>query len=223
LAGVFIFNKSKVLYVSPSGSDSNAGDILHPFKTMQKAATAATAGYTVYIREGTYNEKVFAANSGTASAPITFSNYNGESVTIDGKGISTSGNALFNCNGKSYIVVNGLRVLNSDAVGIGYTAGSSYITVQNCSTYNTVNAGIGFINCSYITITGNVVENASTGTSDEALFVENSSYFEVSCNQVLNSGREGIDIVNGSSHGTVHHNTVIGSSLNNPDDGRCGL
>jgi len=210
-------------YVAVDGNDSNAGDILHPFKTIQKAAKLANAGYTVFIRGGTYNEKVIVGNSGTASAPITFSNFKGESVVIDGKGIDTSGSAIFNCNGMSYITVQGIKVINADAVGIGYSAGSSYITVKNCSTYNTVNGGIAFYDCSHITIIYNTVENASTGNSDEALFVEITSYFEIAYNQVLNSGREGIDVVDGSSHGTVHHNTVVGSSINNPAEGRCGL
>jgi len=215
-----------VYYVSPDGNDSDAGDILHPFRTIRKAANKATAGSTVYIRGGVYHERVIAANSGTATAPITFSNYIDEPVILDGQGINTFGTALFSFNGKSYINVQGIRVINSDRYGIGYSgySGGSHISVQNCSTYNTVSAGVGFQNSSYITITNNKIENAGiTGEYEEALSIDNTSYFDISYNQVLNSYREGIDVKNGSSHGEIHHNTCIGSSLYNPAEGRSGI
>jgi hypothetical protein len=41
-------------YVSPSGSDDNAGTIDAPFATLKKAIGNATAGTTIYLREGTY-------------------------------------------------------------------------------------------------------------------------------------------------------------------------
>ncbi len=71
-------------YVSEKGSDSNAGTLSAPFRTIQKAASKATAGSTVYIRGGTYRETVTPAYSGTSSAPITFIAYNGEKVTVSG-------------------------------------------------------------------------------------------------------------------------------------------
>ena len=42
------------------------------------------AGDTAYIRAGVYRETVVPANSGTQSAPITFTAYNGEAVTVSG-------------------------------------------------------------------------------------------------------------------------------------------
>jgi MYXO-CTERM domain-containing protein len=41
-------------YVSPTGSDSNAGTLAVPFATLQKAASTVAAGDTVWIRGGTY-------------------------------------------------------------------------------------------------------------------------------------------------------------------------
>src|SRR5206468_4187823 len=71
-------------FVSPAGSDQNAGSISAPFKTIQHAATIAQAGDHVEIRAGTYHETVTPAHSGTAAAPIVFEAYNGEQVTISG-------------------------------------------------------------------------------------------------------------------------------------------
>src|SRR5450432_3105069 len=41
-------------YVSPTGSDTNAGSMAAPFATIQKAGTVAAAGDTVWLRAGTY-------------------------------------------------------------------------------------------------------------------------------------------------------------------------
>lgn len=71
-------------YIATNGSDSNPGSQSQPFQTIQKCASVATAGSTCVIRAGTYHETVTPANSGTASAPITFQAYNGEQVTING-------------------------------------------------------------------------------------------------------------------------------------------
>ena len=71
-------------YVSPTGNDINAGTIEQPFRTIQRAASLMVAGDTAYVRAGTYRETVMPARSGTATAPITFLPYNGESVTVSG-------------------------------------------------------------------------------------------------------------------------------------------
>lgn len=54
-----------VHYVSTGGNDGNPGTLSAPWKTLQKALNSAEAGSTVYLRTGTYNEKVTANVSGT--------------------------------------------------------------------------------------------------------------------------------------------------------------
>lgn len=71
-------------FVSTAGTDANPGTLAQPFATIQQAANVAQPGDTVFIRGGTYRETVTPAHSGTASAPIIFENYNGESVTVSG-------------------------------------------------------------------------------------------------------------------------------------------
>jgi len=73
-----------VYFVSNSGSDTNAGTLVRPFATIQQAASIAEPGDTVFVRGGTYHETVTPSHSGTASAPIVFEPYNGESVTLTG-------------------------------------------------------------------------------------------------------------------------------------------
>ncbi|MEK5239003.1 DUF1565 domain-containing protein [Paenibacillus sp. FSL L8-0470] len=43
-------------YISPTGSDSNSGTKSAPFKSIMKAQSVASAGDTVYICGGVYND-----------------------------------------------------------------------------------------------------------------------------------------------------------------------
>src|SRR5689334_19402688 len=48
-----------VYFVAPNGLDTNAGTMAAPFKTIQKGVTVGSAAAsTVFVRAGTYNEKV---------------------------------------------------------------------------------------------------------------------------------------------------------------------
>ena len=103
-----------VYYVATDGNDGNPGTEALPWKTIQKAAHSMVAGDTVYIRSGTYNERVIPENSGSAGNYITYAAYPGETVTIDGNNISVpEDEGLFYIHGKSHIKVSGLRVVNS--------------------------------------------------------------------------------------------------------------
>ncbi len=64
----------------PGGSDSNAGTLSQPFRTIQKCATTATGGGTCEVLAGTYHETV------TPNSGITIEPFNGESVTVTGAG-----------------------------------------------------------------------------------------------------------------------------------------
>lgn len=76
-------------FASPSGNDSTGnGTFANPYLTVQKLASQLTAGYTGYLRGGTYGSYTgFPGDitvAGTATNPITLTNYPGESVTIRG-------------------------------------------------------------------------------------------------------------------------------------------
>lgn len=76
---------SATYYVAPSGTDAGPGTLASPFRTIQDAANIAVSGDTVEIEGSTannpvvYREMVKPVNSG-----VTFTNYNGEPVTISG-------------------------------------------------------------------------------------------------------------------------------------------
>ena len=55
-----------------SASDSNAGTISAPWRTIGKAAIGVSAGDTVIVKAGTYNERVTLSRAGAVSGKITF-------------------------------------------------------------------------------------------------------------------------------------------------------
>jgi hypothetical protein len=77
------------LYVATTGSDSNAGTLAAPLKTIQKAVGLVAAGGTIAVRGGTYAliSNVTITKSGTAAAPITLTAYNGERAIIDAEAL----------------------------------------------------------------------------------------------------------------------------------------
>jgi hypothetical protein len=75
------------LYVATNGSDSAAGTLAAPLRTIQRAVDLAQPGHTIFIRGGTYapSTNIQVLKNGTSSQPITMRNYNGERVVIDGE------------------------------------------------------------------------------------------------------------------------------------------
>ena len=71
---------SNVLYVAPGGSNGNAGTVGSPKATVAGAVSAASAGWTIVVRGGTYTGAV-----GTINKAVTVMNYPGETVWFDGQ------------------------------------------------------------------------------------------------------------------------------------------
>ena len=69
-------------YVSKDGNDMNDGSESIPYLALWKAASIAVAGDVVQIGEGTYEETLKPANSGTVSNPFIFQAKEGEKVII---------------------------------------------------------------------------------------------------------------------------------------------
>jgi MYXO-CTERM domain-containing protein len=81
-------------YVSPSGSDSNAGSLSAPFATLQKGNDVAAAGDTVWLRGGTYQntKQIKLTKSGQSdSKRISYFAYQAEVPVLDfSKYVSTN-------------------------------------------------------------------------------------------------------------------------------------
>lgn len=133
-------------YVAPNGSDANDGNAGQPWRTIQKAANTAAAGDHVLIRAGTYNERVKLTRGGTASARITYENFAGEKVILDGTAIPMgSTDALLQIDNNSFVTVKGLIVQNSSHNGVRATSGTN-IVLENLTVLDAGENGIAFYN-----------------------------------------------------------------------------
>ncbi|WP_431279567.1 carbohydrate-binding protein [Leifsonia poae] len=81
-------------YVSPTGSNANAGTQAAPFKSIQKCSTVMGAGDTCVIASGTYRETLAPTHSGTASSRITYTAAPGAQVIVDGADTVTGWSAV---------------------------------------------------------------------------------------------------------------------------------
>ncbi len=89
ISGLFSLNaySQKTLYVSKLGDDQNSGTEKSPFLTIQKGAEVAEPGDTIFVKEGTYRERVSPLRGGTEGKPITYLAEPNKNVIIKGSEI----------------------------------------------------------------------------------------------------------------------------------------
>ncbi|MEW4371019.1 DUF5123 domain-containing protein [Paenibacillus kandeliae] len=211
-------------YVAPTGKDTGNGTLQSPWRTLQYAADHAEAGSTVYIRSGTYRERLYITRSGSASAGnIIFKNYTNEHPILDGTGLKVDGiQGLIELNNASYITIEGISVRNytttqRDQVPVGiYVHGAGkQISLLNNNVYNIRNTatptgndlagrdahGIAVYGTAapasiqQLNISGNELYNLVLGSSEAMVINGNVERFNVSGNSVHDSDNIGIDVI----------------------------
>jgi hypothetical protein len=226
-------------YVSTSGTDSNPGTAGSPWLTIQHAADTVTAGATVYVFGGVYNESVNFPASGTASAPITFQSYPGQTAVIDGTGVScctsnpaSSGNetqGLINIVNQSYVIVSGFEIRNYTTSKAAYTPAGVWITgsgtdvqllnnlVHNITTTSEKNGnafGVAVYGTSqtpitHLVISGNEVYDLKTGQSESVNVDGDVTYFKITNNLVHDNDNIGIDAIGYEGVGPVGYDEAM--------------
>ena len=210
-----------IYYVALDGNNNNPGTESQPWQSISYAASASSpisAGDTVYVKTGTYNEQIVVDKSGSSGDYITFSAYPGDFVTIDGKELSIeelpNPMGLIEISGKDYVKISGFRIINSPQVGVHIADGSDHIIIEN----NTINDSyrmsikVGWGRANNIFIFNNTVDRANVPKYEESISVSEVEKIEISYNTILNNIGEGIDIKDGSAYGSVHHNIVKNTS-----------
>ncbi|KXK15964.1 MAG: hypothetical protein UZ14_CFX002000137 [Chloroflexi bacterium OLB14] len=79
------FQSSNVIYVSPSGNDSNAGSATSPLKTVQAATSKSVAGDTIVLMSGSYTGSMTITDVGDKNNPIII---RGEGATFNNPAIT---------------------------------------------------------------------------------------------------------------------------------------
>ncbi|MFS0749809.1 DUF1565 domain-containing protein [Oceanobacillus sp. 1P07AA] len=216
---IFLLNNpsakaENAIYVATNGNDQNDGTKSSPFRTLNKAASQATSGTTVYIREGTYQEQLYIKHSGTKSKPIVFTAYNNEDVTLTREDdVNVEGDtALIMIDSKNYITINGLTLENlstnladETVMGIFITGSSSHITIENNHVRNIEThaedgnahgiAAYGTQKMTDIYIKNNLLEDLKLGASESLVLNGNIEGFYVEDNTIRRSDNIGIDLI----------------------------
>ncbi len=210
------------LFVSVDGDNSAPGTEAAPLRTIQKGASLAGPGDTVWIRGGVYAERVLlASKAGTAEQPITIRSQPGETAVIDLAGIAPPGGStafirLANC---SYVTIQDLELRNyktsaNGAVPIGiYVHGSARgvkllnnrihgVWHSNPVHYNydsnahgILVAGTSSTPISDITIEGNELYDLRLGSSEALVLNGNVDGFTVRKNLIHDANNIGIDFI----------------------------
>ena len=100
--------------VSTAGDDSSPGTLQAPWRTIQHAADAVTAGSTVNVRGGVYEERVSINVSGNArDGFVTFQSYPGETAILDGQHLTPEARSgMLAIQNKSYVRIQGFEIRN---------------------------------------------------------------------------------------------------------------
>ena len=158
---------------------SCSGGTATAYKTMSDAAAVATAGQTVLIRGGTYQQALVPQQSGSAGQPITYAAYGDETAMISGAALMP---AIDIC-GRSYITIQGLTISN-------------------------VRRWLLAIGSSHIVLVGNTFEHAldTGGSSKTGLFFEVATYNQVLDNVIDDANADSLSLV-ASDRNLVEGNT----------------
>lgn len=186
---------SAIYYVAVNGSDTNAGDVNHPFATIQRAQQTVVAGDTVYVRGGTYvmtesqialqqsiwSYVTYLDKSGSSGKRINYWAYPGEKPVFDLSNIKPANYRItaFQVMG-SWIHIKGLEVTGVQVTILTHTQSECFENQGSNNIYEQLvmhdGMAIGFylikgsnnliLNCDAYRNWDNVSENKLGGNVD---------------------------------------------------------
>jgi hypothetical protein len=214
-------------YVSPTGSDSNPGTSSAPFKTLKRAAQAATrASTTVWVAPGTYAGGIKTTASGTSTGRIYWVSTTKWGAKIIPPYSSTNNNAWDNRG--SYVSIIGFNIDGSVSNGgtlwtHGIYMGGSYGIVQGnhvhhiAKNVSCTSGGGSAINTDayyggvWNDVVGNVVNDIGATSCKYIQGIYISTSGKVQNNLVYRVGEAAIHLWHDANHVTITNNTVTTS------------
>jgi Right handed beta helix region len=202
-------------FVATTGSDANPGTKARPWRTIQTAANTVPAGSTVEIRGGVYHERVVVGVSGAPGAWITFRNYDGEHVRLDGTGLGPYDGiaGLVAIDSRAYIALDGLEIAHFHDLadqfvpaGVFVTGTAHHIALRNLDVHDIRTAtadahGIAVYGTSGdspihdVTIDGNRVHDNHLGSSESVVVNGNVRGWAITHNHIWRNDNIGIDAI----------------------------
>lgn len=206
-------------FVSTAGSDRNPGTEKEPWASIQKAAESAAPGSTVYIKAGTYYERVNIKVSGaSAEEPVIFTNYNNGRVIVDGSKSSASEQEdMIHISNKSFIRIVGIEIIGNTAgekdsliTGIGIWGRGEGIEIRDCKIHHIWYTGVsdeagaqaiavygrdGKEPIGGLVIDGNEIWDIKCGSSETVALNGNVEGFEFTNNYVHDTNNIGLALI----------------------------
>ncbi|MCP4150641.1 MAG: hypothetical protein GY757_23040 [bacterium] len=200
------------------------------YSTIQAGLNAASAGDTVTVRAGVYYEKITIPSSGSASSGyITLQAYSGESVIIDGTGVS--GSNMIYMENKNYIKITGFEIRNnlgvSDGSGIRVEGYGAHLEFRDCEIHTIRGSdamgitvyGTSATAISDLVIDGNEIYNCDPAHSEALTLNGNVNGFSVTNNIVHDVNNIAIDFIGGESwtgnHGVARNGVCSDNTVYN--------
>jgi len=158
-------------YVDPSSTSTTAnGSLAYPWKTIAQVNSGTTLlnpGDSVFFKRGqSYSGRLTISRSGSATAPIVYTNYGTGNLPEFNNAITD----IINIYNKQYIVINGIKIIDNSISTTDHTVqakisyainieNSPNCTISNCD-ISLVGVGIAVLAGSdNTTITGNYMHN----------------------------------------------------------------
>jgi parallel beta-helix repeat protein len=217
---------SATFYVAPGGSDSSAGSETQPFATIKRGLQALQPGGTLYLRAGTYAERVdsntLTIPAGTSwSSAVTVASYPGEIAVLR----PGSGGAVLNL-AHSYIKYLVFDRLELDAAGLDYAVslnnGANHVRFQSCEIRNSSLDGIilayGSGSTTYNEFLKLTVHETGLSGRGHGMYIMTSNNLVEGC-EFYNANRFGVQIYNGYSGERADNNVVRGNKFHNCGSG----
>jgi Right handed beta helix region len=199
-----------------------------PWRTIQHAANLATAGSTVNVRGGVYQERVTVNSSGNArDGYLTLRSYPSETAILDGGHLTPEGRSgMLVILNTSYVRIQGFEIRNyrtddrrRTPMGISVLGAGTHIELLNNNVHHIEQTfaerdapgrgGNGFGIAVYgtdakkpitdLVINGNEVHHLQTGSSESLVVNGNVTNFRITHNVVHDNNNIGIDII-GAEH-----------------------
>jgi len=207
-------------WVSVDGDDGASGSESEPWATLQHAADVAPPGASVFVRGGTYPQRVAFHVSGAPGQQITFSPAPGDSVVLDGSSLEVPAGqaAMIEIDSQRYLTIEGFEITGFGSsesghvpIGILVTGSADHIRLAGNAihdmgtTFDGMNGGdahgIGVFGTTAdhpiddIEIVDNELSNLTLGSSEALVVNGNVTGFTIEGNHVHDTNNIGIDVI----------------------------
>ena len=214
-------NAGPELYVAEDGDAANPGTEAAPLKSIQLAVDRATPGTTIFVREGTYRERIDITVSGSETrGRVVLRNYPGETPVLDGSGLAASADfsGMISIDSQRYVTVQGIELRGYRSaepghapVGVWVTGAASDISILDMRIHDLGTDvqrrtgadahGIAVYGTdptspiADVVIEGNELFDLNLGSSEALVVNGNVQGFEITRNEVHDNDNIGIDVI----------------------------